>query len=181
MKPWLKTWLENRLQNWRDAEININWEFIFLVFITLTPYAFFVYGAINRKFELFGVLPACGISAAIIAGWCLLIKTAVFVSICLEDLWKYCTHTKKRPSQLEDSSKTELLEAPLRTGNYQLEAALDQSAQEVRRLVGEIHKLEDVRDAARVVILAWQEGQPLDQSLGQLAGALVKEGWTRNN
>lgn len=65
--------------------------------------------------------------------------------------------------------------------NRQLEAALDQSAQEVRRLVGEIHKLEAVRDAARVVILAWQEGQDLDQPLGQLAGALVKEGWNRNN
>lgn len=55
------------------------------------------------------------------------------------------------------------------------------TVQEVRRLVEEVHKLEGVRNAARAVIVAWQEGQPLDPSLGQQAAALVREGWTRNN
>ena len=65
--------------------------------------------------------------------------------------------------------------------NRQLEAALDQSAQEVRRLVEEIHRLEAVRAAAQAVILDWQEGRPLDPPLGQLAAALVREGLVRKN
>jgi len=64
---------------------------------------------------------------------------------------------------------------------HQLEAALDQSAQEVRRLVTEIHRLEAVRAAARGVVMAWQEGRPLDPPLGQLAGALVRAEQVQKN
>ena len=65
--------------------------------------------------------------------------------------------------------------------NRQLEAALDQSAQEVRRLVEDLHRLEDVRGAALAAVTAWQEGRPLDQPLALLAAALVREGLVRKN